>query len=130
MAKFDYIDLIGKPFEWGGRGPMAYDCWGLVRECLLRQGLKPPEYPSSAIWQANAMTMAKAMQAWKPLDWPTPGCAIALRMDQSGPTHCGIVVEEDKFLHITEKTCAVVERLTHPIWMRRIRGFYEWANGN
>ena len=35
-------DLRGKPFRWQGRGPDAYDCWGLVIEVLARRGLPSP----------------------------------------------------------------------------------------
>ena len=44
-------DLIGKPFKLGGRGPDAFDCWGLVREVMqrMRPGLALPDWASDGI---------------------------------------------------------------------------------
>ena len=39
-------DLIGCPWVAGGRGPDAFDCWGLVRWCWGRHfGIEVPEIP-------------------------------------------------------------------------------------
>ena len=29
--QFNLADIVGKPYKIGGRGPNAFDCWGLVR---------------------------------------------------------------------------------------------------
>lgn len=34
--------LVGTPFEWGARGPVAYDCWGLVVEVMRLAGRPVP----------------------------------------------------------------------------------------
>lgn len=36
MVSLDIDDIIGKPFQWGGRGPHAFDCIGIVLECIER----------------------------------------------------------------------------------------------
>ena len=37
--------MIGKPFVWQGRGPNAYDCWGVVHEILQATGCTDiPDY--------------------------------------------------------------------------------------
>ena len=36
-------DLIGKPYEGGGRGPDSYDCYGLVVEVESRMGRRVPD---------------------------------------------------------------------------------------
>ena len=47
----DVNDLIGRPWRLGGRGPDAYDCWGLVREVLqrMRPGLPLPDWASDTM---------------------------------------------------------------------------------
>src|SRR3990167_3147116 len=47
----NYIDLLGKPFEYGGRGPDTYDCWGLCMEIYKRLGIQLPDGVSSADWK-------------------------------------------------------------------------------
>ena len=42
-------DLIGRPWVAGGRGPDAFDCWGLVRWCWRKQfSIEVPEIPVDA----------------------------------------------------------------------------------
>ena len=38
---------IGRPFEDGGRGAYALDCWGLVREIFFQYGMRLPDYSIS-----------------------------------------------------------------------------------
>lgn len=41
-------DLIGKPYEFRGRGNPGYDCWGLVVEVYRRFEFSIPDYSISA----------------------------------------------------------------------------------
>jgi len=42
-------ELIGRPWEACGRGPHAFDCWGLARWCWrTRFGIAVPEIPVDA----------------------------------------------------------------------------------
>jgi cell wall-associated NlpC family hydrolase len=123
---FGYQDLIGKPFRFGGRGPDEYDCWGLVRECLRRQGLNPPDYPSAELGTVNAATLAQAAPAWTAVQTPAFGCVVAFRMNCGMASHVGIVVGRHQFLHVLEHTHTCVERLSSPLWRNRITGFYLW----
>jgi len=43
--KVSVDDLIGAPWELGGRGP-GYDCWGVAAVVLSRLGLTPPPIPA------------------------------------------------------------------------------------
>lgn len=38
MAAVRYLDLVGKPYKVGARGPDAYDCMGVALEVLRRLG--------------------------------------------------------------------------------------------
>jgi len=38
------IDLIGKRYKNGGRGPAEYDCWGVVLEVFKRNGITLKDY--------------------------------------------------------------------------------------
>ena len=58
IAAVDVNDLIGKPYRLGGRGPDAYDCWGLVREVLRRM------LPGQALpdWASDQMSKDRQRQ--------------------------------------------------------------------
>jgi cell wall-associated NlpC family hydrolase len=125
---FRWDDLVGARFCYGGRGP-EFDCWGLVREALLRQGQDPPEYPSSDDGSANAATaaIATASPVWERLTEPEVGCVVAFRDDCGLVSHVGVIIEGGRFLHIREATAACAEKLNSPLWRRRIAGFYRLA---
>lgn len=125
---FEYADLLGKPFAWGGRGPACFDCYGLVLCILKRAGLNPPEYPSSEARMVNAVHIIMAMGKWKEVATPEPGVAVVFKMNSGLPTHVGVLVGKDQFIHITEKTDVVVERISSPLWRNRIVGFYSWPH--
>lgn len=121
--------FVGKPFRWHGRGPEAYDCWGLVRACLLECGAaNVPDYRSATEGAANALTILEAMwRGWRPLRIPEPGAVVVFRMELRAPTHCGFMLTGESFLHVSETTIGgtVVERL-HPLWAGHVKGFYVW----
>jgi cell wall-associated NlpC family hydrolase len=121
--------LVGKPFAWHGRGPEAYDCWGLVRQCLLVAGVKDvPDYRSATEGCINAVVMLDAMaHGWHKAARPEPGLVALFRMDLAVGSHVGYLLTADRFLHTTEETGgAVLERLSSPLWSRRVLGYYRW----
>lgn len=125
---FEYADLIGKPFAWGGRGPACFDCYGLVLCLLKRAGMNPPDYPSSEHGMINSVHIIFAMGQWQEVPFPKAGVAVVFKMNSGRPTHVGVMVSKDQFLHITEKTDVVVERISSPLWRNRIVGFYSWPH--
>jgi cell wall-associated NlpC family hydrolase len=70
--------LLGAPFLWGGRGPQAYDCWGLVREAYLRvYGQLLPEWMVPDGDLTGAMRIMQAQAAlWQPADLDEPGAIL------------------------------------------------------
>jgi cell wall-associated NlpC family hydrolase len=120
-------DLIGKPYELGGRGPDKYDCAGLVVECMRRQGL-PLEIPETDAqphgggWDKNTAAMWRLIRAgWNELAVPSPGCLIFFK-----PDHVGVYLGAGRFLHASEDVGQVcIEYLRASFWNRRVGGFYE-----
>src|ERR1051325_7200586 len=122
-----YLDLLGKPFEWGGRGPDSFDCYGLVKFVLGRNGINIPDYPSNKSGVLNSLMILSEMRKFEKSN-AEDGAVAVFRMDFSGPSHVGIVVDRNAFLHITENTQVVREELSAPLWNRRIVGFYKWTS--
>lgn len=119
-------DLIGVEFEYGGRGPEAYDCWGLVMECSRRwSGLELPDYRSSSSPDRNAVVMAQeAERLWRRLDRPVPGSVIIMRVKGFG-AHVGFVHTKTRFLHALENFGVLEGRLAQ--YHRQIIGAYEYV---
>lgn len=117
-------DLMSARYEEGGRGPDAYDCFGLFAELCRRRGLTIPDHPSPRdLAQRQSDIRAEAAEAWTELDAPEVGCAVAIRI---GPyvSHIGMVLDGGRFIHANHRTGVTVARLDDLQWRERIAGFY------
>ena len=119
-----WLDLLGKPFEDGARGPAAYDCVGLMLEVERRLGITLPP------WGSDPRELAGAMAHWEKVTDPQPGDAILMdAVDQRYRWHIGVVAGGGWMIHAREGVGVVRERHNSFPWHNRVRGFYR-ANGN
>ncbi|MDR1471367.1 MAG: C40 family peptidase [Synergistaceae bacterium] len=120
-------DLVGVPFADMGRGPGGIDCWGLVLEVFRREGVILPDYiihcHDSEGFQGLVDGERPRWRRHEPPDIPIPA-VVAIRFNSPLVNHVGAYVEDGKFLHVREKTGAVIERIDSPCWRHRIEGFY------
>lgn len=126
--------LVGLRFEDGGRGPDAYDCWGLVREVYQQCGIELPNYPISC---QDAAAIAAAVNAERRLDlvrpvWrqvpaaqPLAVVVFCVRIDRF-PTHLGVCIDAATALHTMRSSGACLLKLDSTFWAQRIVGYYEW----
>lgn len=130
-ATFEYADLIGKPFKWGGRGPDYYDCYGLVEEMSRRIGRKVPDYTSPTVHQHIADLIEQQVSYWTPCE-AEPGAVATIRIMvpyegrmRQLVSHVGMVLPHGKLIHAWQKANGVaVERIAE--WERRITGYYRF----
>ena len=136
----EYIDLIGKPFAFNGRGPDAYDCYGLMRELLRRDGIEVPDYDSPTRQPLMDLIYKDNLNQWAVVregTWSVEGRNAAEFSYSVGDclhftilgmgTHVGYIVARNKFIHAWEGGYmgVVVERIDH--WVNRILGVYRYA---
>ena len=126
------LELIGKPFENGGRGPDKYDCWGLCCEVYKIYGLKIPDYQIYCYDGERFDELFKNERSlWKkydnPENAPVPSI-VAFRVSSKYINHAGIYIGNGKFLHTRDKTGVVIERLDAPQWRHRLEGIYAPEN--
>lgn len=123
----DYSDLLGKPFAYHGRGPDAYDCWGLVREICRRGGVSLPDHVSSAVPAEQGRGIKEdAAKYYRAVDAPEPLDVVLFQILPGYVTHCGVYVGEGRFVHIMSKISVAREELNSPMWIDKIRGFYRF----
>lgn len=98
----DYLDRA--EYVDGGRGPVGYDCWGLVREArALHMGLSElPVYGSLRNTDPRGFTKAYRAEAAKLHPCEPEHGAIAAVMIGDVCTHVAVVIEEDGELWILE----------------------------
>lgn len=125
--RLEYADMIGKPFEEFGRGPDAYDCYGVCIELSRRGGHPIPDYgsvPCSAAEEIDAKIRAHFHLTTK-VTMPEP-LDLVLLTGEDGPTHLGIFVENLHYLTTTKKTGVIRVNVNHHIWKHLMRGFFRW----
>lgn len=120
-------DLLGKKFEYNGRGPDSFDCFGLATEVLQRQGITLPaiqsETEAAAIHAQILFTQENPL--FKKLSEPEPWVIVTFMVRPPYTSHVGIVLEDcRRFIHIMEKRSVTIERLDAIEWQRRITGFF------
>ncbi len=124
-----YADLIGKSFADGGRGPDAYDCFGLFEELCKRRGLALPAEPNPiGVEQKDAAIQAAIGRGeWVKIITPEPFCAVVFRMIPPFVSHIGMVLDGGRFIHIRRGANVAIERLDSVVWRSRIAGYYAHA---
>lgn len=95
------VDVLGKPWTPGGRGPVEFDCYGLlwwVRKKYFGQTL--PEFagvfPGSMDGLCRQFTTG--LEAWEPVQEPVEGCGVALSRKRRFIHHCGVYTAANRGL--------------------------------
>jgi len=119
-----HADLIGAPFKYSGRGPKAYDCYGLVMEMKRREGNPVPDFGFSMELPVIATMMAAVLPQWREIE-KRPGAICLFRIKGLG-AHVGYTLSDDRFIHVWEKSGGVLTERFYE-WKRRTIGFFEYA---
>lgn len=118
-------DLVGTPFKYGGRGPDSFDCFGLVAEMKRREGKPIPERETPEGEQGMAMLLAAQIPMCDELEGPRAGAIVAIRVG-TYVRHVGYMINEHEMVHALAGCGGVTKEPIAP-WVRRIAGYYEYA---
>lgn len=93
------VDLIGRPYEPGGQGPAAFDCWGLVRHVyqkLFETDLQSFTHIHARDLKACSAQFESAANStnWVQLDQPEHGAVVAMSRSRV-LHHVGVWLEID-----------------------------------
>lgn len=128
MRNEAFEKYIGIPFEYKGRGPDAYDCYGLLRKLYQEhRGILIPDYNSETEVERIAMQFSAGIEDWVEVE-KREGVAVLMRVSGLG-AHVGYVIGDGKFIHTWERTGGVaIERLD--TWKNLIIGYYDYAGNH
>jgi cell wall-associated NlpC family hydrolase len=101
----------GKPYQWGGTGPVAYDCSGLVQWAFRQVGILLPR----TTWQQARVGSAVPLWAIQ------PGDVVILKRDGS---HEGIYAGSGRVLNSYDYGVGVVMTPLSRFAIYAIRRFY------
>lgn len=80
---------LGAPYRYGGSGPDAFDCSGLVVYAHYQAGLVVPRTAAQQFAAAAPVPRAELR----------PGDLVFFRLSGSGVSHVGIYAGGDRFVH-------------------------------
>lgn len=105
------MSLQGVPYRNGGSDPKGFDCSGLVQYVFGRHGVALPREVREQAQLGQEIRLVGI----------EPGDLIFFAIDGSGPSHVGLAVGGDEFVHAPSSRGRVrVEKFSAPYWSRRI----------
>jgi cell wall-associated NlpC family hydrolase len=107
------LDFRGTPYRNGGADPAGFDCSGFVWYVFAQHGLALPRTVQDQYRVGDNVPIVDLR----------PGDLVFFSTTVPGPSHVGIVIGGDSFVHAPSSTGVVrVERLSAPYWSSRFLG--------
>jgi cell wall-associated NlpC family hydrolase len=104
-CQVDFNSFTGLPYRDLGRGPDAYDCWGLVVAVYDAAGIKLPSYAESYVTAEDLKSISclisGSLQPWREISErevkPLDGVLVNIAGYER---HIGLVVKRGYMLHV------------------------------
>jgi cell wall-associated NlpC family hydrolase len=108
------LSLRGAPYRNGGADPQGFDCSGFTQYVFAQYGVSLPREVREQFDQGKSVKGGEELVAGDLLFFTTVA---------PGPTHVGIAIGGDQFVHAPSSTGVVrVERLSASYWSARYLG--------
>ena len=107
------LSLRGAPYRNGGADPRGFDCSGFVEYVFHQHGISVPRTVEE-LYRSGTDVSAADLQ---------PGDLVFFSTTSPGPTHVGMAIGGDEFVHAPSAPGTVrVERLGTSYWAQRFIG--------
>ncbi|NJP37565.1 NlpC/P60 family protein [Alkalicoccus luteus] len=100
---------MGTRYVWGGDTPSGFDCSGFIQYAFKENGKNLPR------------TVAQMWDAGTRVDQPQKGDLVFFET-RTGPSHAGIYLGNNKFLHSGSSTGVTVTNMDNSYWKQRYLG--------
>jgi cell wall-associated NlpC family hydrolase len=113
------LSLRGTPYRNGGSDPSGFDCSGFTQYVFAQYGVELPREVR------EQYRVGKSVDA----DDLVPGDMLFFATTDPGPSHVGIAIGGDEFVHAPSTTGVVrVEHLSSSYWSPRFLGARRLGN--
>lgn len=102
--------FIGVPYVFGGTSPYGFDCSGFTMETFAKHGIQLPRCADDQFYQG------------KPVRELIPGDLVFFTTYLPGPSHVGIYVGHDKFIHASCSHGVTISSLKEDYYATRYLG--------
>jgi cell wall-associated NlpC family hydrolase len=102
--------FIGTPYVWGGTTPSGFDCSGFLMYVYKNQGINIPRTVSD-IWSVG-----------NSVDSLQVGDLVFFETYKKGPSHAGIYLGNQQFLHAGSSSGVTISDMTINYWSTRYLG--------
>ncbi|MDV2886391.1 peptidoglycan-binding protein [Alkalihalophilus pseudofirmus] len=103
-------NYLGSPYLWGGTTASGFDCSGFIQTVFRDQGLSVPR------------TAAQQWNAGKSVSQPSVGDIVFFETYTNGPSHNGIYIGNNQFIHSGSSTGVTITSMSNSYWAPRYIG--------
>lgn len=100
----------GVRYQWGGTSPNGFDCSGFIQYVFQEQGISIPRTVSE-IWNQSV-----------DVNQPSVGDLVFFETYKKGPSHIGIYLGNDQFIHAGESSGVTTSSLNQDYWQTKYLG--------
>ena len=105
------LRFLGTPYVFGGNSPSGFDCSAYVQHVFAMVGIS---LPRTADAQYDVGSPA--------VGGPRPGDLVFFQTYTYGPSHVGIYLGNDEFVHASSSHGVMVSKLSESYWASRYLG--------
>ncbi|WP_369412560.1 C40 family peptidase [Pelosinus baikalensis] len=102
---------VGVPYKFGGTNPKGFDCSGFVQYVFHQRKITLPRAADAQYKVGKAITQKELK----------PGDLVFFSTYEKGASHCGIYLEQGKFIHASSHG-VIVSHLDESYWKTRYLG--------
>lgn len=106
------MSFVGRPYAWSGLGSSGFDCSGLVARVYAAAGRLLP-HSSFGQFAIGAPVSREGLAA---------GDLVFFRTYSPGPSHVGIYVGDQRFVHASYSRGVIVSSINEPYYFDRYLG--------
>lgn len=106
------LNLKGVSYRWGGTTPSGFDCSGFVQYVFRVNGISIPRAADSQYYDGDKISTSDLK----------PGDLVFFQTYESGPSHVGIYIGDNRFVHADFHDGIMVDSLNESYYAERYLG--------